>query len=101
MYNYIDPIKKQLNDAMHETCQIYMVIGNNGNETPRYYNYGGYENGKLKIQSTQKSELFFTIDIPKELDIEYLYIEFRDFWQQFKEYRNNFLATNYPTINIY
>ena len=29
-----------------------------------------------------------------------LSIDTENFWNKFKEFRNNFLSTNYPTINL-
>ena len=100
--DYITPIKNQLNEKMHEVCNMFMLIGT-PRETPRYYNFGGFEEetNTLKIKSTQNSNLFFTIDCN---GLNYDAITFSpcdDFWQQFKEYRTEFLLKNYPTINAY
>ena len=90
--NYIKPIEKKLNEKMHKICSIFCVIGTNF-ETPRYYNFGEYENGRLRIQSTQNKNLFF------DIKTDFKFINVADFWQQFKEYRTKFLLENYPTIN--
>tara|TARA_R100000541_G_scaffold56759_2_gene66379 strand:+ start:853 stop:1155 length:303 start_codon:yes stop_codon:yes gene_type:complete len=99
--DYITPIKKELEIKMHEVCRMFMLIGS-PHETPRYYNFGGFVDGEniIKIKSTQNSNLFFTIKM-NELLIEDLRFEITEFWQQFKEFRTDFLLTNYPTINAY
>ena len=102
--DYITPIKNQLNEKMHEVCNIFMLIGT-PRETPRYYNFGGFDDdtNTLKIKSTQNDNLFFTIDC-KNLNYEsltFLTSNQNDFWQQFKDYRTQFLLKNYPTIDAY
>jgi len=100
--DYITPIKDQLNYQMQETCNMFMAIGT-PRETPRYYNFGGFdaETNTLKIKSTQNDDLFFTIDC-KGLNFNSLaFLPCNEFWQQFKEYRTQFLLENYPTINPY
>lgn len=103
--DYITPIKDQLDENMHLHCSVFTTIGSQI-ETPRYYNYGGYdeETKQIKIQSTQTDKLFFLVDISeqsKEYIDDFIYeIDIvDDFWAQFKEYRTNFLKENYPTIN--
>jgi len=97
--NYIEPIKTQLNEAMHLHCSLFCTIGSE-NETPRYYNFKtyNYKTKTLTIGSTQKSDLFFTIDCE---DFNFGYFDSTDFWTQFKEYRTNFLLENYTTISVY
>ena len=92
--NYIQPILEQLNYNMEQTCNMFMLIGS-PSETPRYYNFKSFDDGILTIGSTQKDGLFFKIDT------NFKFIDVNNFWQQFKEYRTNFLLENYPTINIY
>lgn len=97
--DYITPIKKQLDEKMHELCAIYMVIGT-PRETPRFYNFRDFniDTKTLTIGSTQKQSLSFEIDLSKT-DIDVIFVE--EFWQQFKEYRTKFLLENYKTINPY
>jgi hypothetical protein len=92
--DYIIPIKKQIDEKMHETCNMFMLMGM-PHETPRYYNYSSLENNILTIGSTQKIALNFKIKT------DFKFIEVNEFWQQFKEYRTKFLLNNYPTINAY
>ena len=94
--DYITPIKNQLDEKMHEACILYMTIGT-PRETPRYYNFRDFDidTKTLTIGSTQKQSLFFTIDMSKT-NINFILLD--DFWQQFKEYRTNFLQTNFNTI---
>lgn len=92
--DYIKPIKKELNEKMHEVCNIYMLIGT-PRETPRYFNFRNLDNKILTIGSTQKDNLYF------EIKTNFQFIEVREFWQQFKAYRTEFLLTNYSTINAY
>ena len=98
MKNYIEPIKKELEENLHQFCQAYMLIGNGTSETPRFFNIQNYDVFKhtLTIGSTQKQSLNFTIDLNNKFDE---YVNFNDFWQQFKEFRTNFLLENYPTID--
>ncbi len=92
--NYIDQIKDQLNEQMHLQCCAFMLIGT-PRETPRYLNYGDFDHDTkvLTIESTQNSNIFFKV----ETDFDY--VDCQEFWNQFKEYRTDFLLTNYPTIN--
>lgn len=94
--DYITPIKNQLDKKMHEACILYMTIGT-PRETPRYYNFRDFdmETKTLTIGSTQKQSLFFTIDM-SSTNIDFILLD--DFWHQFKEYRTNFLQTNFNTI---
>jgi hypothetical protein len=94
--DYIKPIKNQLDEQMHNQCVAFMLIGTQ-RETPRYMNFGGFDNDTkvLTIQSTQTSKIFF--DIETDFD----FIEVDKFWAQFKDYRTEFLIENYPTINPY
>lgn len=95
MNDLITPIKEELNKEMHKHCKTFMLIGSS-NDTPRYYNlkeFCPFDN-VLKIGSTQKEGLYFKIDIP----LKYNGFEFGEFWKQFKQYRTEFLKTNYPTI---
>jgi|14BtaG_2_1085337.scaffolds.fasta_scaffold00362_26 hypothetical protein len=103
--DYITPIKDQLDENMHLHCSVFITIGSQI-ETPRYYNYGGYdeETKKIKIRSTQTDRLFFWVDISDQSeeyinDFMYTIDIVSEFWAQFKEYRTNFLKENYPTID--
>lgn len=97
MTDYITPIKEQLDEKMTEVSLLYMTIGT-PRETPRYYNIRevDYESQTLTIGSTQKNSLFFTIDLS---DTGIGMIWFDKFWQQFREYRTNFLQENFKTID--
>ena len=94
MINYITPIEKELDEKLHEVCNMFMLIGS-PSDTPRYYNYKSLENGILKIGSTQKDDLFF------QIKTDYEFINADIFWSQFREYRTKFLLNNYTTINAY
>lgn len=91
--DYIAPIKKQLDKEMHKVCTLFCLIGTPA-ETPRYFNFGKFEEDSkiLTIVSTQRSSLGFWVKTP------FNFIEVDKFWQQFKEYRTEFLKENYPTI---
>jgi hypothetical protein len=95
MINYIEPIKAELDEKMNLHCSVFITIGS-PKETPRYYNFGGFndEENTIIIASSQNSKLFFEVSNP----FEWCDFDVTDFWQQFKEYRTNFLKTNYPTI---
>jgi hypothetical protein len=94
--NYIEPIKDQLDEQLHNQCVAFMLMGTK-RETPRYMNFGGFNNNSkvLIIQSTQTSNIFFHVQT------DYDFIEVDKFWPQFKEYRTQFLIDNYPTIDPY
>jgi hypothetical protein len=99
--DYITPIENQLNEKMHEVCNIFMLIGT-PRETPRYYNLKDFEEIEnnsfiIEIISTLNHKLGFKFSTPEN----YPYIDFDEFWQQFKDYRTKFLLNNYPTINAY
>ena len=110
--DYITPLKKQLDEKMHEVCTLFMLIGV-PHETPRYYNldektfynnkdFDGFlhKNFIIYIGSTQTNKLFFEVKCETDY-FENLRLNTREFWAQFKEYRTNFLIENYPTINPY
>lgn len=93
--DYITPIKDKLDFWMHKNCLTFMSIGT-PKETPRYFNFKGFdmETKELSIGSTQ-TNIGFTIPT------EFRFVDSREFWQQFKEYRTSFLVKNYPTIEVY
>ena len=94
--DYITPIKEQLDSNMHDQCVMFMLIGTPA-ESPRWMNFGGFDidTKVLTIQSTQRRGIFFNV----ETDFDF--VEVHEFWAQFKEYRTEFLLTNYPTIDTY
>lgn len=94
--DYIKPIKDQLDEQMHNQCVAFMLMGT-PREIPRYMNFGEFDDDTkvLTIESTQTSRIFF--DIQTDFD----FIEVHIFWEQFREYRTEFLIENYPTINPY
>lgn len=96
--NYIEPIKKELNQEMHKICRLFCIIGT-PSETPRYFNFKefDFDSKKLIIGSTQKNDLFFVIETPEN----YYVWDVEKFWNQFKEYRTEFLTKNYPTIKTF
>ena len=96
--DYITPIKSELDEQMNNVCCLFMLIGT-PLETPRYYNLSDFDADTkvLTIGSTQSTSLFFQIHTP----FKFNHINTQEFWNQFKEYRTNFLLTNYPTINAY
>ena len=99
--DYITPIKNQLNEKMHEVCNMFMLIGT-PRETPRYLNLKDYEEIEnnsfiIEIMSTVVYELGFSVSTPED----YPFIDFDEFWQQFKDYRTQCLLNNFPTINAY
>lgn len=91
--DYITPIKKELDKEMHNACALFCTVGTPF-ETPRYYNFGKFDREAkvLTIASTQNSELGFWLVTP------FRFVDVDEFWQQFKDYRTNFLKENYPTI---
>lgn len=100
--NYIEPIQKELEENLHKFSQAFMLrrkgLSNETTETPRYFNLKEIDpiNKTLKIGSTQQGYLFFIINYENKIED---YIDTNDFWQQFKEFRTNFLLENYPTID--
>ncbi len=96
--NYIEPIKKELEENLHKFSQLFILIGKGNRETPRYFNLKEIDpiNKTLKIGSTQQSNLFFIINYGNKINS---FIDSNDFWQQFKEFRTSFLLENYPTID--
>lgn len=103
MYDFITPIKDQLENGFHEHCRMFMLIGRPA-ETPRFYNIGDkdHDNKRFQIASTQKSDLFFWVEAP---DDEYfdtiVYSDLMEVWAQIRQWRTQFLIENYPTIDPY
>lgn len=97
--NYITPIKTALDIEMRSHCDAYLIY-KRLYTSPRFYNFGDfdYDTRILTIQSTQNRDLFFKIDC-KHLDVGFF--DGSEFWQQFKEYRTNFLLDNYLEIDRY
>ena len=99
----ITPIKDQLEIGFHNHCRLFMLIGTRS-ETPRFFNLGDKDdvNKRFKIQSTQKSDLFFWIDSPNDNYYDNIaYGDIHDIWAQIKQFRTQFLLENYPTISPY
>ena len=96
--DYITPIKDQLDQQMMKHCAFFVTIGSGRCESPRWYNFRDYDEDteQLTIGSTQRMSLFFTIDC-KGTGIDFIHCD--DFWPQFKEYRTEFLRTNFKTID--
>ena len=93
--DYITPIKELLDKQMHNICVLFCTIGT-PLESPRWFNYREIdtEEKTLTIGSTQRQALYFKI----KADYCVHLIEVSEFWNQFKQYRTEFLQTNYPTI---
>ena len=113
-FDYITPIKKQLDEKLSEVCFIFMTIGTSI-ETPRYYNLNWMKTFKedkkinpfatknchfIYIGSTQINDLFFKVKCKEDYK-EKVKLNASEFWKQFREYRTNFLLKNCPTINAY
>lgn len=102
MENFIKKYENEFKENLFNHCSIFVTIGT-PTETPRYYNFGEvYEKDSrfyLRIESTQNDNLFFDVEIT-ENEFYQLSIDTQNFWNKFKEFRNNFLSTNYPTINL-
>lgn len=99
MQTIIEKYKNELNENMFNHCNLFVTIGQ-GNESPRWYNFKDIdENNTLTIGSTQNSGLYFSIQLE---GIEWMHVQnsIDEFWQAFKEYRTDFLSTNYPTIKL-
>ena len=91
--DYITPIKKELDKQMTIYSELYL---RNGQEyqTPRYFNFDSFdmETKILTIGSTQRSYLKF------QIQTEFPFVEVHEFWNQFKEYRTEFLKKNFEMI---
>lgn len=95
----IEKYKVQFDENMFNHANIFITIGS-GNESPRWYNFKEVdENNILTIGSTQNSGLFFTVQLEGN-EWMHLQDDVQGFWQAFKEYRTDFLKTNYPTITL-
>lgn len=103
MFDYITPIKDQLEAGFHEHCRMFMLIGR-PHETPIFFNIGDkdYDNKRFKIQSTQNTGLFFWVDAPDDDYFETIvYSDLMEVWAQIKAWRTQFLIDNYPKIDPY
>ena len=102
-FNYIEPIKKQLEEKMHKECKRFLKFCTDNSLTPRYYNIRGIEGNILTFGSTQDKNFYFNIDLTnvKEYEkiIELQYYNTEKMWSQFKEFRTQFLKDNYPQID--
>ena len=94
--DYITSIKDLLDKEMHRICVLFCTIGT-PIESPRWFNFRDMnrEENTIKIGSTQRNALWFEIEPDYSVDL----VEVRDFWNQFKTYRTEFLETNYKTIS--
>ena len=113
--DYIKPIKEKLEEKLHDVCKKFMLMGF-PHETPRYYNISTKTNEQLDcsifdigkndkqyylyIGSTQTDRLWFRIKITPDY-YKLLWKTDGDFWEQFREFRTEFLIKNYPTIDPY
>ena len=102
MQNFIKKYQSKFEQNLFQHCNMFVTVGTQI-ETPRYYNFGEvYEKGNkyyLRIESTQTNRLFFDVEITKD-EFHDLLFDTQNFWNDFKEFRNNFLSTNYPTIDL-
>ena len=96
----LEKYKEEILKAFEKNCLMFKMIGSEG-ETPRYFNYGGYEDRVLTFASTQNSKLFFKILISVEDNREVERIlnhGNEEIWEWFKRLRTNYLIDNHPTI---
>lgn len=93
--DYISPIREQLEEELEYYCMMFKLIGTR-KETPRWFNFGGFdvETKRLFIKSTQ-TDLGFYVSTPFDK------VESREFWQQFKRFRTDYLIKHHPTIDPY
>ena len=106
-FNYIKPIKKQLETKLHKECQKFLKWNYTDKSlTPRYYNIKHIKNNTLRIGSTQDRNFYFEIDLTnvKEYNVlrhknNNIVYSVEKFWEQFKEFRTQFLKEHYPQID--
>ena len=103
--------KSEILENLNEHACMFKLIGTSGkyggvDETPRYYNVGGYDKEKniIKFRSTQKNTLGFDIFIKPEhrenpFFWERLKLDNKTVWKWFKEVRTEFLKEYHPTIS--
>lgn len=100
--NITEKYRKEFEDNLHQQCAVFVTIGS-PSETPRYINYGEIQekDGRfwLKMESTQVKHIYFYIQITEEEYNNY-FDDTNEFWEEFREFRNDFLRKNYPTIKI-
>lgn len=102
-YNYIEPIRKALEEGLHRVSKDYLEVvklklGWLEQRTPRYMNFGGMDGDVLTISSTQ-SPLSFLVTVPEGYENPDENMDINTFWNQFKEFRTKFLVENYPEID--
>lgn len=97
MFNYIAPIKRELEKGLHKIALNYTVNRDSIAKSPRWVNYKGFDDDTkvLSLQSTNYSSNEF------EVQTDYPFVEIDEFWAQFKAFRTLFLETNYPNIRTF
>lgn len=102
----IDTYRDQLETEMHRQCAVFCTMGTSV-ESPRWINVekvfkDEYGCTYLKFKSTQVSRIFFHIEISEAHYNALSRMLLVDFlWDDFKQFRTNFLRENYPTIEQY
>jgi hypothetical protein len=109
----LENYKAEILEKLEQHVEMFKLIGHDGsrtgvNESPRYYNVGGFDEefNTIKFRSTQSSKLGFDIYI-KEEDRKHpafwqrLKLDNQVIWNWFKEVRTNYLIENHPTVDAY
>lgn len=94
-------IKGKFLSALNQWANDFKIIGDGGNETPRYSQIMRHpETDEIVLKSTQKL-LFYEVDLT-EKEREYMNMvqrhEYTELWNEWKGIRTNFLKQNHPTI---
>lgn len=86
-------------DALNQWACDFMIVGNGGNETPRYSQLMTRE-GVFVLKSTQK-DLFYDLNLTPEEHDALDNVEHYSRWAQWKEARTAHLLTHFKTIKPY
>jgi hypothetical protein len=86
--------------ALEQWTITFKIMGNGGDETPRYAQLMMKEDDKYVLHSTQK-KLFYDLGLTREENRFLIDMDTDTLWREWKEARTNYLLKNHPTISVY
>ena len=93
--------KDKFLEKLEYQCIIYKLIGNGITESPMWFQYRSKcfeeDNNKLLFVNSQKSGIYFEIEIEKE-DSWIQYEAFTQLYDYFRDLKYTYIQENHPTI---
>ena len=99
----LEKYKDKFLENIEYQCNIYKLIGNGTTESPMWFQYRSKSfeednnNNKLLFVNSQKSGIYFEIEIEKE-DSWIQYEAFTQLYDYFRDLKYEYIKENHPTI---